>query len=158
MKKKILILIPILAVIFLTTGMLLLTRLQTPAWKTKLNQYLSYLQQTGQASHRVISTSTAASPAKFTPAMSAESYGDNVIFQTSHTSLTEYTAGLKLLPYPPDQVVCALLDVNGQQQLVFIALHNDLYNAEWIVHISPEPWGSSTLQTHLNALGCSLDT
>ncbi len=158
MKKKILILVPILAVIFLAAGMLLLTRLQAPGWKAKLNQYLSYLQQTGQVSHRVISTSTAASPANFTPAMSAESYGDNVIFQTSHSSSSEYTAGLKLLPYPPDQVVCALLDVNGQHQLVFIALHNDLNNADWIVHISPEPWGSSTLQTHLDALGCSLET
>lgn len=158
MKKRVLIFIPILVVLVLVVTLLLLNNRQTPAWKAKLNQYLSYLRETGKSSYLVLSTAYASQPANFTPAMSAESYSDSVIFQTTHNTNAQYSSGLEPMPYPPDEVVCVLLKDGGQQQLVYIALHNSLYNADWIVHISPDPWGSFALQSNLDRLGCSLDT
>jgi hypothetical protein len=157
MKKNRLILLPILAVIMLAISLLLVEHFHTPAWRAKLNQYVAYIHQTGQTTSDVIASTPATSPASFTPSMSAESYGDNVIYDTSHSLNEQISAGLQPIPYPPDQVVCVLMDVDGQRQLVYVALHSDLYNADWIVHISSESWGSSTLQSQLATIGCSLD-
>ncbi len=157
MKKKRRFIVPFVVVLLLTAGLILLNRYQTPAWKAKLNQYITFLGATGQSSSRVISMSTAALPGNFSPAMSAESYGDNIIFETSRSLSSEVSTTLQPVPYPPSQVMCVLLSVNGQQQLVFVALHHSLYNADWIVHISSDSWGSSALQQNLDTLGCSLD-
>ena len=89
--------------------------------------------------------------------MSVESYSPGVIFETSMNSNPEYTAGLLPLPCPPDEVWCVLLKGGNQQQLVYMALHNSLYNADWVVHIPSEPWDSPGLQINLQNLGCSFD-
>jgi hypothetical protein len=156
MNKRNLIFIPVATVLFVSAILLLLNHRQTPAWQAKLDQYLAFLKQTGQHSYQVLSVDTAASPANFTPTMSAESYSESVIFETTHTQDTEYTIGLQPMPYPPQQVMCVLLNIDNQPQLVYIALHNSLYNADWIVHISPETWGSLTLKIQLDSIGCSL--
>ena len=158
MKKRRLILVPLTVVIVLISGWLLINHFQTPAWHAKLDQYLVYLRQTGQSTTRVIATDPAVSPANFTSTMSAETYGDSVIFETSHNLYEEVSTGLQPMPYPPQEVMCVLMDVDGERQVVYVALHSDLYNADWIVHISPEPWGSSMLQSQLVSLGCTLET
>ncbi len=157
MKKKIAYILPIAVLLTLTAALFALNRSQIPAWRVKLNQYITYLQDTGQSSSRVISTTTATLPSNFSPAMSGESYGDNIIFETSHSLNSEVSTTLQPVPYPPAQVMCVLLSIDGQQQLVFVALHQGLYNADWIVHISPDSWGSPALQENMATLGCSLD-
>ncbi len=158
MKKRTLIFIPLLTVLIFIANLIILNRWQTPAWKARLEHYLTYLRETEQSSFQVISTDNASAPANYSTAMSAESYSDSAIFETTHNQYPDYAAGLQPIPYPPEQVVCVLLEGNGQRELVYVALHNSLYNADWIVHISPEPWGSAILQSHLQILGCTPDT
>jgi hypothetical protein len=157
MKKHLLVYIPTLLVIVVMVALLLLSNRQTPAWKTKLDQYLTYLGTTGQPSYQLISAVPASQPANFTPAMSAESFSDSVIFQTDLNIIDQTSAGTQPIPYPPDAVWCVLLTDGGQKQMIYIALHNSLYNADWIVHISTDPWGSPELQTSLDRLGCILN-
>jgi hypothetical protein len=154
MKKRLLIYIPTLLVIVVMVTLLLLTNRQPPQWKTKLDQYLNYLQTTGYPSYQLISAVPASQPPNFTPAMSAESFSDSVIFQTDLNIIDQTSAGTQPIPYPSDAVWCVLLKNGGQQRLIYIALHNSLYNADWIVHTSADPWGSSELQNSLDRLGC----
>ena len=154
MRKRLLIYIPTLLVIGVMVALLLLTNRQPPKWKTALDQYLTYLRSTGQPSYQLVSAVSASLPANFTPLMSAESFSDSVIFQTDLNTNDPSSAGTQPIPYPPDQVWCVLLKDGGQQHVVYIALHNSLYNADWIVHTSADPWGSSELQNSLDRLSC----
>jgi hypothetical protein len=67
----------------------------------------------------------------------------------------ERAAGRIPVPYPAQQVWCAWLEpvADGgpaRQQLIFVALHQDLYNAAWLVHqASPAGW------QHLDRLACT---
>lgn len=156
MKRKAL-LIPLSAIIIVVAAILLLDRHQSPPWKVELDRYLLALRQSGNRAFRLVSYASAASPANFTPAMSAESYSNSLLFAASYTLDGQITTGLEPMPYPPQEVVCVLLQQDGQQQLVYVARHTSLYNADWVVHISSDPWGSPALQSNLQTLGCSLD-
>ncbi len=158
MKRRGLLLIPLLAIFIAVMSFILVDQHKTPTWQARLDQYLGYLRQIGGSSPRVISATPALSPINFTPGMSSETNSADVVFLTTHGQGGNYFADLQPLPYPPEQVMCVLLDVSGQNELVYVALHNNSSNNDWIVHISPEPWGSYALQTHLSSLGCSLDT
>lgn len=156
MKKRLLIIVPIV-VAAAVIAFLLLNNRHTYAWQDNLDQYLAYLRSTGQPSYSLLSAVPSSMPDNFTPQMSAVSYSPSVIFETSQNSSPEYASALLPMPYPPDEVWCVLLKDGKQQQLVYMALHNSLYNADWIVHIPSEPWGSPALQTNLQTLGCSFD-
>ena len=158
MKKHVLIFIPTLIVAGVVVVLLLLNHLQAPAWKPIIDQYLAYLPTTGDPSFQVNEVVRASQPENFNSAMSAGSFSASVIFQSSTTIDADYSAALDPIPYPPDDVWCVLLKDGGEQELVFAALHNSLYNADWIVHISPAAWGSAELETDLNSLGCTFDT
>jgi hypothetical protein len=156
MKKRTLIGIPFLVLITLIATLLVLDHLRTPAWKVKLNHYISFLREAGHPSYHVESYTSATQPANFTPGMSVETFSDDLLFQTSFSPSTSFSAELEPMPYPPEQVICALLHNGEQLQLVYVALHTSLYNADWIVHVSPDPWDSLAIQSNLSLLGCSL--
>ena len=96
-------------------------------------------------------------PWNFTPQMSRASFGDGPYYRTTvnYQAITQPAfpwttpplsplAALpaRPLPYPPQDVWCAFLksDDDESPTLVFIVLHQDLYNADWIVHeASREP-------------------
>lgn len=156
MRKRNLIVIPLLVIVGLIIALLVVDSLQTPGWKLALNHYISYLRETGHPEFRLQSSAIAAQPGNFTFNMSTESFSESIIFQTTYNTNAQLAVDLAPMPYPPDEVVCALLKGDTQQQLVYIALHNSLYNADWIVHISPDPWGSPAIQSSLDLLGCTL--
>jgi hypothetical protein len=134
MKKHNLIVIPILFVIALIAALSVLDNLRTPAWRVKLNHYISYLRETGHPSYHVESSASANQPANFTSTMSAETFSDTLLFQTSSNINPSFSAELEPMPYPPEEVMCVLLHDGTQLQLVYVALHNNLYNADWLVH------------------------
>jgi hypothetical protein len=106
----------------------------------------------------VINSVQAAQPGNFTSSMSAGSFSNSVISQTTQTTDTPEPASFQPIIYPPDSIWCVLLAEGNQRELVFVALHNSLYNAEWIVHTSPDPWGSAELGTTLENLGCKFES
>jgi hypothetical protein len=156
MKKRSLIIIPFLAVILLVVVILVIDSQRTPAWRVKIDHYIAFLRATNHPSYHIESTASAAQPSNFSASMSVETYSDSALFQTSSGSGTSYSAELEPLPYPPEQVMCVLLQDGGQLQLVYVALHNNLYNADWVVHISSDPWGSQAIQFNLSSIGCSI--
>jgi hypothetical protein len=158
MRKRLSILVPALMLMVLSIAFTLINSRQTPAWEPVLNRYLTYLQTTGAPPYTVINSVQASQPGNFTSSMSAGSFSDNVISQTSQTTDTPEPASFQPIIYPPDSIWCVLLADGNQRELVFVALHNSLYNADWIVHISPDPWGSAELGTTLENLGCKFDS
>jgi len=80
--------------------------------------------------------------------------------------------GRKPLPYPPDDLRCVLLQASGshnkpfdsanagtgsQYAVVFVGLHNDLYNGAWVVHESAYHFPSPELNATLEEVGCMLE-
>ncbi len=156
MKKR-LIYIPTVAVLVVIIALLWIDHRQTPAWKNKLDQYLEYLRSVGEPAYQVVNAVQASQPTKFTPVMSTGSSSGSVILPTPDSLDGQYLSSLQPLSYPPDQVWCVLLKDTGAQQLVIVALHTSLYDASWIVHVPPDPWGSPTLQSSLSIIGCNFD-
>jgi hypothetical protein len=158
MRKRLSMLVPALMVMVLLIALILINNRQTPAWKSVINRYLTYLQTTGASPYTVINSVQAAQPGNFTSSMSAGSFSDSFISQTTQTTDTPEPASFQPIIYPPDSLWCVLLADGNQRELVFVALHSSLYNAEWIVHISPDPWGSAELGITLENLGCKFDS
>ena len=117
----------------------------------------------------------ASRPDLFEPAFSSASVGDSLYFVTSRSftpvvppdprrAITPeavggygHTGG-RALPYPPQEVWCLTLVREGQAvpALAFAALHQDMYNAQWIIHEAAGDAATVALQKHLGALGCDL--
>jgi hypothetical protein len=156
-RKRLIIYIPLIAVLLVLSAMVLVNRLTTPQWKVRLDQYLAIQNASGEPAYHLVSAVQASQPAEFTASMSSESYSQSAIFSTSMGVGEQFTSQMLPLPYPPDTVWCVLLKGNSQQQVVYIALHNSLYNADWVVHIPPQPFESPALKSNLIRIGCSFD-
>jgi hypothetical protein len=157
MKKTSLIAVPFIVIAGVITALLLLDSRHEYAWEDNLEHYLIYLRATGQPSYQLVSAVPSSKPANFTPQMSDQSFSDSIAFQTSQISGSEYAASLQAMPYPPAELWCLLLKDGHQEQLIYMALHNNLQNADWVVHIPSDPWGSLQLQSNLQNLGCTFD-
>lgn len=157
MRKRLIIYIPVLAVVLLVAALLLVNHLTTPQWKVRLDQYLAFQHSSGEPAYHLVSAVQASQPAQFTASMSSESYSESAIFGTSMGVGEQFISQMLPLPYPPETVWCALLKGDSQQQVVYIALHNSLYNADWVVHIPPQAFESPAIQTNLTRIGCRFD-
>jgi hypothetical protein len=109
----------------------------------------------------VLSADTARRPWLFTEEISFGAHGSSVHFQTE-----EYSNILSPLPFPPDQVWCVLLEQQSRASsehgaerpdaVVLVALHIDMYVADWVVHsVAGDPF-SRELETVLSTIGCDL--
>jgi hypothetical protein len=47
-----------------------------------------------------------------------------------------------------------LLGSGQGNRVIFVALHQDLYNAYWLVHDAKNPWPGDALQAQLAEVGC----
>jgi hypothetical protein len=145
-KRIILLSIPLLAALVVLVAWAVVEKGRPPDWRTALDQYISYKRQGSHETLEVESYVHSSHPWDFTQEMSKSTFGDSIIFEVSASdSYSESLGGdLKPLPYPPDDLWCVLLKLRNnttaatgtenEYRLVFVALYNDLYNAEWIVH------------------------
>jgi hypothetical protein len=76
--------------------------------------------------------------------------GQSVYFRTGPWD------GARTLPFPPEEVWCALLHDMQGDHIVFVVLHSDLYNAQWLVHEPKVKWPDVALKAQLSAIGCDL--
>jgi hypothetical protein len=88
-------------------------------------------------------------PQNLQAGMSKLSYGDTPYYQTTQRTNTVYP-GQKPLPYPPNDLWCVkVISADPQApQAVVVALHQDIYNADWVVHEVTDP------EAVLSAVGC----
>ena len=75
----------------------------------------------------------------FTPAMSKASFADSAYYRTTYGRqdlasgrlAVSTLSGPRPIPYPPKELWCVQL---SDGQIIFVAQHRDLYNADWILH------------------------
>jgi hypothetical protein len=144
------------------------------AAQARLSQYLQNPTTVSQQPYRVQQISQASQPWNFNADTSGPSFGDSVIFQTTHNQFGPPPAwplgtmtsgsspgsmqGAQPLPYPPRELWCVRLAraTSGETRIIFVALHEDLYNADWIVHEAPPSATGDDLVQDLSAVGCNL--
>ena len=140
--------------------------------RAELDRYLAY--QYGRSGIRptVRQVALASRPGRFNADMSAASYGDGPHYRTTNdyrepadplraapgaTGIHFFGESGRPLPFPPERLWCLLIDPGdlGARRLVFVALHQDLYNADWLLHESPAGASDSELAASLDSLGCA---
>ncbi|MCU0522285.1 MAG: hypothetical protein MUF84_16520 [Anaerolineae bacterium] len=150
-------------------------------WETALQRHLAFKASGSGESWQVAMSEYATSSVHFDRKMSRVSYGTGthyqpqVVYQTmtpipSDTRVVSAGAvststggglfppiGGRPLPYPPDEVWCLLLTQEppgATLELVYVALHMDLYNAEWAVHeVGTAPFDDAVF-SGLKTIGC----
>jgi hypothetical protein len=160
-KRTTLLIIPALLLVVLVAAVLF----QIPSKaglpqgvQTRLDQYLASPFAKGTMTLRL--AERARRPWNLTQAMGFAVLGDSVYFQTDSSLTWEQGGGPSPLPFPPKELWCALLEAgdegegDGTQTVVFIGLHMDMYNGDWIVHQGPEAPFSPEFLGVLSSIGC----
>lgn len=140
----------------------------------RLSQYLQYPAAVARPPYGVRQIGQASLPWNFSADMSGASFGDSVIFRTTHNQLAPDPAwplgimtpwslhagrqGAQPLPFPPRDLWCVRLGgvTGGDTRVIFIALHEDLDNADWIVHEARPAVTRAALLADLSSVGCDL--
>jgi hypothetical protein len=124
--------------------------------QARLDEYLA--DQFWPGTMAVRSVARAHKPWRFTEEMTSRAFGDSVHFQT-----IQYSDARGALRFPPDEVWCVLLERKGitveeapPYVVVFVALHMDMYVADWIVHEAVGSPSSPEFGKILPTIGCDL--
>lgn len=120
--------------------------------RSALNGYLRYQRMAYAQSFTIKEIVRATHPWALTAEMSQASVGNSPFYRTTYNPETAESHNLdtlRALPYPPEEVWCAVLGQRDEPvMIVLVAQHQDLYNADWIVH---EPANNS-----VQSVGCRI--
>lgn len=127
----------------------------------RLDQYAASSHAGGEVTiHHAV---RARRPWNFAEKMSHLVLGDSVYYQTDQPLTWKQASGPMPLPYPPKELWCILVEERdaGSGELtptaLFVALHMDMYSADWLVHTAPKGLAPSELAGILNWLGCVVE-
>jgi hypothetical protein len=178
MKRKAVIalavLVPVSVIIFGIAVILIGTRGMPEVAQGALARYLAFRYLSPAPSIRQERQATR--PWLFKPEQSSASYSHSVYYRTTHnyggTGIKQISLspsppaspgiyrgsdGLRALPYPPEEIWCVLLEPREEEaQVVLVALHMDLYKADWVVHELPPAWSAAERGAVLSDLGCAV--
>jgi hypothetical protein len=166
MKKLLLLTIPVLVPGFVLVLLFLYAKQQPPAWQSELGKYIAYAERGSPLRISEQTAVRAARPWEFTGGTGYIVYGDTPYYITENTYQPGVTRGFSRmpLPYPPEELWCVLLEVQpiyapafSYYQLVFVARHQDLYNADWVIHAVIQPPSSPEIEQTISRLGCDID-
>lgn len=166
MKKLLLLSIPVLVPGFVLVLLFLYSKKQPPAWRSELDKYVAYTEH--GSSLRIFEQAAvrAGRPWEFNGGSGYIVYGDTPYYITENTYQPGVTGGFSRmpLPYPPEELWCVLLKLEPNHapasfhyQLVFVARHQDLYNADWVIHAAIQPPSSPEIEQTLSRLGCDIN-
>lgn len=121
---------------------------RTPEWRIELDAYLRQTQGPGSGTVEVLSIERARQPYNMSADLSRTRFGNDVYYG-------------RTLPYPPKRVRCVLLERQHPvgsvtHQVLLVALHEDLYWADWVVHEGETAPFSESYLEQLEALGCHI--
>jgi len=143
--------------------------------QTALTKYLVYRNSGATSALLTKQFVHAAVPSAFTREMSGASFGESNVFQTTQDYRVNvvfdlpdsptappvpasYYRGSRPLPFPPTDVWCVLIKADdAPTEIGFVALHQDLYNADWLVHIPPGDQSVAELNKNLSTIGCQFN-
>jgi hypothetical protein len=139
---------------------------QPPAWQMELEKYIASQERGASMGVTQQAVDRASKPWKFIRSPGFIVYGDTPYYVTDNTynlDLLE-SSGRMPLPYPPEELWCVLLRLESvypygspRLQMVFVARHQDLYNAAWVVHAAIQPADSPELLHTIAVVGCQID-
>ena len=149
----------------LIAGFLTFQAYRPSAWQLELTKYVELQDTLLPGTTTVRFTVRASRPWNFTPDLSGAVFGDTPYYRTDYDYSGEGNrGGPRALPYPPQNVWCALLEREGQaadrlagettQAVFFVAEHQDLYNADVLVHEVATDLSAEALTQRLSQLGC----
>lgn len=127
-----------------------------------LEAYLTGRQQRSGVTFTLLDAVRATRPQVLVASARGSSYGASAYYRTLDTiaPTSEPFSGdidsHRPIPDPPQEVWCVLLEGRPNSELrvrdvVFVALHEDLYNAGWLVHES----GQDARDSLLTEIGCA---
>jgi hypothetical protein len=163
------VLLPVLALTLVAVSVA--ERSLPPAWRAELNRYLAYKSGVLSADVQVLRVARASRPWQFGADgsrprdLSRVVLGDRTYFQVDRSYSGDERHGFQPLPFPPQEVYCVLLrrgtgagglSTGVSYAVVFVALHQDLYNAAWVVHEGPPDPFAPALAAGLSRIGCDL--
>lgn len=145
-------------------------RNQPPVWQGAIDRYLDYRSTSGAQRLQVSAAVKAIRPSAFGPEMSLGAFGNSAYYRTEPNdrpdSGQEESRGLqpgyqredrrRALPYPPKSVWCVIVEApgGGEKQLLYVAEHQDLYNADLVVHEGPKSSTLEGLNDQASRIGC----
>ena len=167
MRRRTIPLMIALAVPFVVAGFLVARQaFMPPEWRAGLDRYVAYRAASLGKSITVQRVERARKPWKFSRDMSGSVYGDGLYFRPDYTFDGEYVAGdgRRPLHFPPEEVWCVLLEQAPERGtgeaahlVVFVALHQDLYTAAWVLHEVVDDLPAVALTESLAALECDVE-
>lgn len=146
-----------------------------PSYEVAVEEYVGYRRLTSIPTLTIKQYVQARLPQNFRPDMSETSFGNSIYYVTNQrydqrynektdvgvwpltatattvpTITRWYDGPSKPMPYPPNDLWCAQLSSPdpAAPKVVVAGLHQDIYNAEWIVHEVTDP------ETVLSKVGC----
>jgi len=139
-----------------------------PEWQAGLDEYVDHLEARSSGPVDVRTVVQARDPTRFGRDMSRAVTGESVIFQTDYDYTGEAdSGGARPLPFPPEEVWCVLLErdlsaLDGVTSdtgyaVLFVALHQDMYNAEWMIHWGTDDVFAPDFRERLSEIGCELE-
>ncbi len=169
------ILTPVSVIIVGVVLLITATRGMPDVAQTALARYLAFLYLSPGPSIGAVSQAT--QPWLFKPEQSSATYSESVHYHTTvnlralatrqisrspspaaSPDIYHGSDGLAGLPYPPEDLWCVLLDTGEQgTDVVLVALHMGLYNADWVVHELPANWSAAERSAALAELGCGVE-
>ncbi len=165
MKKLLFLTIPFLVPGFVLILFLLYAEQQPPAWQTELEKYIAYKERGSPLLITELVAVRSGRPWRFTGDTNFIVYGDTPYYITDNTyqSGPDRRFSRMPLPYPPEELWCVLLKIGpsyapsfSKYQLVLVARHQDLYNADWVIHEAILPPSSPELKQTLSRVGCDI--
>jgi hypothetical protein len=173
MKRSLVIVLVAICTALLGAGLITAVALspgwQTETWEAALQRHLAYLEAMRGEQWRVVASEQATVPSAFTPDLSLQTYGEattlalDIVYGGATPTptvlgLPDKTSSRRPIPYPPETVHCVWLrhEASETTALVFVNLHQDLYNAAWIVHSAGTAPVEAHILANLKALGCEM--
>lgn len=167
----------ILPLLFVAVVLIVLEKNRAPAWSAALNQYIAVENNPPTSTLEVLQAMHASQPWNFREDMSASVYraayrvvnqgNPDIASPRVQVSATLVLESATPLSYPPQELWCVLLKYQHKSGLaphretgysvIYVALHKDLYTAEWVVHISADCFPSQRLLQTFQAIGCKLE-
>ena len=166
-RATLLILTLLLPVTLIVALLTILQRSRPPAaWQLELDKYVEYKDLFLSEATKVQLIDQASRPWNFNQDMSGAVFGDNPYYRTDYgySGTERNKGGPRPLPYPPKNVWCALLERDRKAAdelmeettytVVFVAEHQDLYNASMVIHEAASDLSAQVFVESLSRIGC----
>jgi hypothetical protein len=158
MRRMLRLSVPLLVLLVVVVAVIAAETGRLPAWQIELNKYLEYKSTSLSERIVVLSVDQASRPGRFDREASHTVFGGGVYYRVDHGYSEPRGKGSRPLPYPPNKVYCVLVERDGGEakvrQALFVALHQDIHSADWVVHEGESEPFTLAFVGRVSRIGC----